>query len=71
MINNYLFYLFFHIDTNNWGLKVPGPYQAELFGQISLTQSPRQETFWASAGFESVMESVTLLDAPRQLALLI
>ena len=45
-------YFFIYIDTNNWGLKVPGPYQAELFGQISLPQSPRQETFWASAGFE-------------------
>ena len=42
-----------YIDTNNWGLKV------ELFGQISLPQSPRQGTFWASAGFKSTDESVT------------
>ena len=30
------------------------------FGQISS-----KETFWASAGFESTEESVTLSDAPR------
>ena len=66
----YLFiYLFIYIDTNNSGLKVPGHYQAELFGQISLPQSPRQETFLASAGFESTEESVTLSDAPRRLGL--
>ena len=35
--------------------------------QISLLQGPRQETFWASAGFESTEESVTLSDAPRRL----
>ena len=39
-----------------------------IFGQISLPQSPRQETFWASVGFESTEESVTLSDAPRRLA---
>ena len=37
--------LFIYIDTNNSGLKVPGPYQAELLGQTSLPSSPRQETF--------------------------
>ena len=37
-------------------------------GQISQPQSPRQETFWASAGFESTEESETLSDTPRQLA---
>ena len=57
-------YLFIYIDTNNSGLKVPGHYQAELFGQISLPQSPRQETFWASVRFESTEESVMLSDAP-------
>ena len=40
-------------DTENCGLKVPRPYEAQLFGQTFLPQSPRQETFWASAGFES------------------
>ena len=50
-------------------MRVPGPYLAELFGQLSLSQNPRQETFWASAGFESVEKSVTLSDAPRRLAL--
>ena len=59
---------FIHIDTNNWRLKVPGTYQAELFGQIPLPESPRQKTFLASAGFESIEESVTLSDAPRRLA---
>ena len=33
-------------------MKVTGSYLAELFGQISLPQSPRYETFWALAGFE-------------------
>ena len=33
-----------------------------LFGQISLPQSPRQETFWASTGIESTEESVTVSD---------
>ena len=36
--------------------------EAELFGQISLLQSPRQETFWASAGFERTEESVMPTD---------
>ena len=49
----YYSFIYLYIDTNNSGLKVPSHYQAELFGQISLPQSPRQETFWASAGFES------------------
>ena len=48
------------MNTNNLGLKVHDPYKAELFGQISQPQSPRQETFWASAGFESTEKSVTL-----------
>ena len=61
---------FIYVDTNNWGLKVLGPYESEFFGQISLPQSPRQETFWASAGFESIVELLTLSDAPRRLALL-
>ena len=60
-------YLFIHIDTNNCGLEVPGPYQAELFGQISLPQSPRQETFWALMGFEGTEKSVTISDAPRRI----
>ena len=38
-----------------------------LFGQISLPQSPRQETFWESAGFDSVEKLATLSDAPRWL----
>ena len=58
LIYFYLFiYLFIYIDT----------YKAELLGQISLPQSPRQETFWASAGLESTEKSVTLSDAPRRL----
>ena len=61
-MQNIFYLLFIYIDTDNSELKVPGPYQAELFGQISLPQSPRQETFWASAGFESTQESVTLSD---------
>ena len=48
-------------------MKVPGPYEAEVFGQISLPQSSRQETFLPSAGFESVEESATLSNAPRRL----
>ena len=63
----YLFIHFIHIDTNNLGLKVPGPYYAELFGQLSLPQSPRQETFLPSEGFESTEESVTLSDSLRRL----
>ena len=54
-----IFYLFiYYITTNTRGLKVPDPYQAELLGHISLLQCPRQETFWASAGFESTEESI-------------
>ena len=55
-------YLFIYIDTNNSGLKVPGLYQEKILRQISLPQSPRQETFWALVGFESTEESVTLSD---------
>ena len=44
-------------------MKVTGSYKAELFGQISLSQSPRHETFWALVGLESTEESVTLSDA--------
>ena len=50
-----IIFLFIYMDTNNYGLKV----LAQIFGQISLPQCPRQETFWASAGFESTEESVT------------
>ena len=65
-----MFFFIIYIDTNNSGLEVPDPYQVELLVQISLPQSPRQVIFWASAGFESTEESVTLLsDAPRRLAL--
>ena len=56
--------LLIYIGTYEWGLKVRGPYQAEPLGQISLTQSPRQETFWASAGFENTENPVMLSDAP-------
>ena len=44
------------------------PILSRAFRRISLPQIPRQETFWASAGFESTEESVMLSDAPcRQL----
>ena len=26
----FLFFIYLYIDTNNWKLKVPGPYQAEF-----------------------------------------
>ena len=45
------------------------PILSRAFREISLPQSPRQETFWASAGFERAEESVTLSDVPRLLAL--
>ena len=50
-------FLFINIDTDNSGLEVLGPYQAELFGQIFILKSPRQETLWTSTGFESAEES--------------
>ena len=48
-------------------MKVLGPYYAEIFGQIFLPQSPRQEKFWVLAGFESIEESVMLSDASLRL----
>ena len=57
-MQNIFYLLFIYIDTDNSELKVPGPYQAELFGQISLPKSPGQETFWASAGFERVSNTI-------------
>ena len=50
----------YHIDIDNWGLKVPSLYQSQPFGQISLPQSPRQETLWALTGFESTAKTVML-----------
>ena len=51
LIYFYLFiYLFIYIDT----------YKAELLGQISLPQIPRQDTFWVLMGFESTDKSLTL-----------
>ena len=44
--------------------KYPAHIKHSFFGQISLPQSPRQETFWASAGFESTEKLPTLPDAP-------
>ena len=35
-------------------------------GKYPYHKDPRQETLWASAGFESTEESLTLLDAPRR-----
>ena len=37
------------MTTEGWKyLEILGPYKAELFGQISLPQNPRQKTFWVS-----------------------
>ena len=60
--------IIYHIDTNNWGLKIPVLYQAEFFERISLPQNPIQETFWESAEVESTEKSVTLSDVSRWLA---
>ena len=52
--NFYLFNYYIVIESN-------------FSGKYSY-QGPRQEIFWASAGFESTEESVTLSDASRRLA---
>ena len=41
--------------------------ESNFSGKYSY-QGPRQEIFWASAGFESTEESVTLSDASRRMA---
>ena len=42
---------------------MPRSHHAQLFGQIPLPQSPRQEAILASEGFENNEKSVTLSDA--------
>ena len=51
-------------------MMIPLTFAFKIPLKISLPQIPRQETFWASAGFESTEESVTLSDAPHRLAIL-
>ena len=41
-------------------LKVTSQYETELFGQISQSESPRQETFWNPWEFKSTEKTVTL-----------
>ena len=60
---NFFFIYFIYVDTNNSGLKVP--ILSRAF-RANIPQRPRQETFWASVGFESTEESVTLSDAPHR-----
>ena len=52
-------------------MMIPLTFAFKIPLKISLPQIPRQETFWASAGFESTEESVTLSDAPHRLAFII
>ena len=40
------------------------------FVQLPLPQSPKHETLWAPAGFESIEKSDTLSDAPRRLSII-
>ena len=55
--------LFIHIDTNNW-VESTRPILSRAFRANIYPQSSIQETFWASAGFESTEELVTLSEAP-------
>ena len=52
-IKQFLFvYFIMEKLTIEMTMKAISPYQA-LSEQLALPQSPRQETFWASAGIES------------------
>ena len=57
ILNIFLFITQIYSFSEN--LKYPAYIKHSLLGQISLSQSPRQEIFWAPAGFENAEKSVS------------
>ena len=57
---SFMLYLFIHIDTNNWGLKVPAPHEIAVpcsgGGALMSTGGPNE--IWAISGHERSTEYV-------------